>query len=140
MKSLATALAAVAALLPGLSIASAKACSNQKGSPQSIWPRRRPTLLATATAFNASTADLEKRMSFFADEAIRLGPGQGALIGKAAIKARAAELKALPGFTVESETKTAEAAAQGTSDRRWVPARRASSPEGQGRDGPGYSP
>lgn len=70
-------------------------------------------LRAAAKAFNESAGDLEKRMSFFADDAIRLGPGQGALMGKAAIQARAAELKALPGFTVEAETNTAEVAASG---------------------------
>lgn len=106
MKSLATALAAVALFC----LASVPALAQK---PAVDLAAEKATLLATATAFNASTGDLEKRMSFFADDAIRLGPGQGALIGKAAIKARAAELKALPGFTVESQTKSAEVAASG---------------------------
>ena len=71
------------------------------------------SLLAAAKAFNESTGDLEKRMSFYADDVVRLSPGQGALMGKAAIKARAAELKALPGFTAAAETKSAEVAASG---------------------------
>jgi ketosteroid isomerase-like protein len=70
------------------------------------------SLLAADKAFSESN-DVEKRMSFYADDAIRLGPGQGALIGKAEIQARATELKALPGFAVEAGTRTAQIAASG---------------------------
>jgi ketosteroid isomerase-like protein len=108
MKSLSIAVAAIALL--------SLACT----PPPAEKPPEKPAvdtaaetaaLLAADKAFNESTADIEKRMSFFADDAIRLGPGHEALIGKAAIQARAAELQALPGFTVVSETKTAKLAA-----------------------------
>lgn len=106
MKSLATTLTAVALLtLAGAPLRAEK--------PAADIAAEKAALLAADKAFNESTGDLEKRMSFFADDAIRLGPGQGALIGKAAIKARAAELKALPGFKAESATRTAELAASG---------------------------
>lgn len=106
MKSLATALAAVALFCLAAVPAHAQ-------NPAVDLAAEKTALLAAAKAFSASTGDLDKRMSFFADDAIRLGPGQGAIIGKAAIRARAAELKALPGFAVESELKSAELAASG---------------------------
>ena len=110
MKSSPTALAAVALL--------SLACA----PPPAEKPPEKPAvdiaaetaaLLAADKAFNESAGDLEKRMSFFAADAIRLSPGQGAVIGKAAIQARAAELKALPGFTVEAENKSTVLAASG---------------------------
>ncbi len=114
MKALPNALAAVALL--------SLACAPSPAQKPAETPPEKPAvdigaetaaLAAADKAFKESTGDLEKRMSFFADDAIHLGPGQGALIGKAAIQARAAELKALPGFTVESETKATELAASG---------------------------
>jgi ketosteroid isomerase-like protein len=113
MKSLSTALAAVALLSLACAPPPAdKPAEKALEKPAVNIAAETDALLAADKAFNESTADLDKRMSFFADDAVRLGPG-GAIIGKAEIRARAEALKALPGFTVESATKTAELAACG---------------------------
>jgi ketosteroid isomerase-like protein len=114
MKSLPAAFAAVALLSLACAQAPAEKPAEKPPEKPAVDVAAETTALrAAAKAFNESATDLEKRMSFFADDAVRLGPGQGALVGKTAIQARAAELKALPGFTVEAETTTAEVAASG---------------------------
>jgi ketosteroid isomerase-like protein len=111
MKSLPAALAAVVALL---SVACAPPPAEKPPEEPAVdIAAETVSLLAADKAFNESTADLEKRMSFFADDAVRIGAGQGAIVGKAAIRARATELRALPGFSAEFETRTAELAASG---------------------------
>jgi len=111
MRSLPAALGAVALL--GLAVAPTFAEKPAEKPATVDSAAEKAALLAADKAFNESAGDLEKRMSFFADDAVRLTPGQGALVGKATIRARAAELKALPGFRMEAETKTAQLAASG---------------------------
>lgn len=107
MKSLAAAFAAVALLT-----FTGHAAAGPADKPVDVAAET-ASLLAAAKAYNESAGNVEKRMSFFADDAVRLGPGQGAIVGKAAIQARATELKALPGFSAKSEAKSAQLAASG---------------------------
>lgn len=113
MKSTSAALAVVAVLSLACQATAQKPAEKAPEKPAVDVAAETAGLRAAAKAFSESAGDLEKRLSFFTDDATLLGPGQGALAGKAAIKARATELKALPGFAVESETKTAEVAASG---------------------------
>jgi ketosteroid isomerase-like protein len=113
MKSMPAALAVVAVLSLACQATAQKPAEKAPEKPAVDVAAEAASLRAAAKALNESTGDLEKRLSFFSDDATLLGPGQGAIVGKAAIRTRATELKALPGFTVESETKTAEVAASG---------------------------
>ena len=113
MKSMPAALAAVAVLSLACQATAQKPAEKAPEKPAVDVAAEAASLRAAAKGLAESSGDLEKRLSYFSDDATLLGPGQGAILGKAAIKARATELKALPGFTVESETKAAEVAASG---------------------------
>jgi len=113
MKPMPAALAVVAVLSLACQATAQKPAEKPPEKPAVDVAAETASLRAAAKALAESTGDLEKRMSFFADDATLLGPGQGAILGKAAINARATELKGLPGFAVESETKAAEVAASG---------------------------
>ena len=70
-----------------------------------------PTSRAWAQA--AASGDLERIVSFWADDAIVLAPDQPAVVGKAAIREFVKQFSAIPGFSITWEPEQARISASG---------------------------
>ena len=75
----------------------------------------RATLLRLDKAWAAAAAarDVDKIVSFWADNATVIPPGQPAVVGKEALRQFVVETLALPGFSITWETKDFVVAASG---------------------------
>ena len=72
-------------------------------------------LMATSRAWAqaAASGDVDRIVSYWADDAIVLAPDQPAIVGKAAIRAFVTQSGALPGFSITWEPEQARIAASG---------------------------
>ena len=66
----------------------------------------------------ASTGDIEKTLSYWADDATILSPGQPALKGKQAIRGMLEESSKIPGFKISWEPRTVSVSESG--DMAWM--------------------
>jgi uncharacterized protein (TIGR02246 family) len=75
----------------------------------------RASILKTDKSWLRATQakDLERTVSFWADDAVVMAPGQPALVGKDAIRKYVAESFKLPGFAIEWETRQVTVAPHG---------------------------
>ena len=73
------------------------------------------TLMATSRAWAqaAASGDLERIVSFWADDAIVLAPDQPAVVGKAAIREFVKQFSAIPGFSITWEPEQARISTSG---------------------------
>jgi len=66
----------------------------------------------------ASTGDIERTLSYWADDATILSPGQPALKGKQAIRGMLEESSKIPGFKISWEPKSVTVS--GSGDMAWM--------------------
>lgn len=75
----------------------------------------RAAILATDSPWQAAIAarDVERALSFWADDAVVLPPGQASLVGKDAIRGFVTESFKVPGFGLRWETTSVQIAPRG---------------------------
>lgn len=90
----------------------AGACAHARVDHQS----ERAALMQKSRAWSASAAsgDLDRIVSFWADDAVVYAPDAPPIVGKAAIRAYVMQSGAIPGFSISWEPESAELSADGT--------------------------
>jgi uncharacterized protein (TIGR02246 family) len=89
----------------------ASCAPTQAPAPQADLANVRVALIDTDQAWSASVQDLEKFVSFFAEDASFLPPDMPMTQGKESIRAAAGQMFALPGFNVTWKANKADVGA-----------------------------
>jgi ketosteroid isomerase-like protein len=89
-------------------------CSTEAPAPQIDLANERTALMDTDLAWSATVPDLDKFLSFFADDASFLPPDMPLAQGQEAIRATAAQILSTPGFSIN--WKATKADVSGTAD------------------------
>jgi uncharacterized protein (TIGR02246 family) len=83
-------------------------CSTQPPAPQIDLTNERTALMDADQAWSATVNDVDKFLSFFADDAAFLPSGMPIAQGQDAIRAAATQILALPGFSLSWKASKAD--------------------------------
>lgn len=85
---------------PALLLAAAVGAACRSTAPPSDADRQALMELSRAWAATAATGNIDSIVSYWADDAVVLPPGQPAVVGKAAIRTFVEQSAAVPGFSI----------------------------------------
>jgi ketosteroid isomerase-like protein len=86
-------------------------CSTQAPVPQIDLANERTALMDTDLAWSATVPDVDKFLSFFADDASFLAPDMPLAQGHEAIRTTAAQILSTPGFSISWKASKADVSA-----------------------------